>query len=127
MTTMRDLVQKHVPNAIMSAPKRNKYGARKTVLDGMIFDSQAEARRYSELKLLEKAGEIKDLRRQVAFSCVVNGKEVCKYLADFTYTQDGRSVAEDVKGVETALFRLKSKLVDACLGVKIKISKARRA
>ena len=124
---MRQLVQKHVPNAPLSAPKRSKYGNRKTVLDGMVFDSAGESHRWAELKLLERAGQIHDLRRQVEFSCEVNGHLVTKYLADFTYTEDGQKVVEDFKSkpTETALFRIKAKLLFACHGIVIKITRSK--
>lgn len=125
MTTMRDIVAKHVPNAPFV--KRSKYRNRKTTVDGLVFDSMAEAKRYGELKLLERAGEIKGLKRQVVINCVVNDRQICKYLADFTYQRsNGEHVAEDVKGFETALFRLKAKLVEACQGIKIQLVKVRR-
>ena len=53
---------------------RNKYGNKKTVVDGITFDSRKEAKRYQELKLLEKAGEIKDLRRQVKYELIPSQK-----------------------------------------------------
>lgn len=102
-----------------NAGKRPKYGNKKTVLDGEEFDSQLEARRYAFLKLMEKAGEIKDLQRQVRFELIpsvkhtetvqlkTKTKEVERtdqlgiyYTADFTYTiaSDGTKVVEDVKG-----------------------------
>ena len=128
MTTMRQLVQKHVPAALLPVAKRSKYGNRKGVeLDGIKFDSIAEAKRWSELTLLQRAGEITDLKRQVVINCIVNDQPICKYIADFTYQKStGESVAEDVKGFETALFRLKAKLVRACTGTVIQIVKVRR-
>jgi hypothetical protein len=125
MTTMRQLVQKHVPNAPLSAPVR-KYKNRITFVDGLRFDSAAEARRWSELKLLERAGDITNLKRQVQFACEVNGEPVCKYIADFTYSRGKEHIVEDTKGVETALFRLKAKLMHACHGVTVQLGKVRR-
>jgi hypothetical protein len=125
MTSMRAIAAKHFP-ASQLAPKRSKYGNRKTVLDGMVFASAAEARRWSELKILERAGDIADLKRQVPFACEVNGEIVTKYIADFTYTRGPDHIVEDTKGVETALFRLKSKLMHACHGVTVQLGKVRR-
>ena len=97
----------------------HKYNAKKTVVDGVTFDSTAEARRYGELKLLERAGEILNLELQPVFVLQdgfkgQDGKRVraVKYIADFRYFDVGTSavVVEDVKGMETAVFRLKRKI-----------------
>ena len=95
---------------------RNKYGAVKTTLDGYTFDSKREAARYGELKLLEKAGEIQNLTVHPSYQIVPGyyiGEEWIRpvhYEADFQYEEDGELIAEDVKGVQTALFKLKAKL-----------------
>ena len=91
----------------------NKYKNRKTKVDNIVFASAKESRRYLELKLLQKAGEISDLRLQTRLPIVVNGKKVCDYLCDFSYMENGKFVFEDVKGVRTALYQLKKKLVKA--------------
>ena len=102
--------------------RRNKYGvapkADRTV-DGILFDSKKECLRYGELKILQKVGEITELELQPKFSCVVNGKKVCKYIADFRYTTPSGEVIEDVKGVKTTVYRLKKKLVEALFGIEI--------
>lgn len=99
---------------------RSKYHARKTEVDGYVFDSRAEARHYSELALLEKAGEIFDLECQPKFDITVNRKHICNYFADFQYvTSDGDKIVEDVKGVRTGVYRLKKKLVEALYGIEI--------
>ena len=99
----------------------SKYRAVPTVLDGIRFASKKEASRYSELKLLEKAGNIAELRRQVVFPISVNGIHVCKYVADFTYYDDRRDyVVEDVKGVKTRMYALKKKLLLAARGIEIR-------
>lgn len=107
--------------------RRSKYGAVKTTVDGIVFASKAEARRYSELRLLEKAGEIRGLRMQPAFALYVpHGhvqKRVGSYVADFEYqalTPKGWTyVIEDVKGVATALYRWKKKHFEAEYNMKI--------
>jgi hypothetical protein len=85
----------------------------------------AEANRYKELKLLQAHGSIRNLELQPSFPIVVNGVKVGKYLADFRYErEDARgwvSVTEDVKGMETAVFRLKAKLVKALYGLTIEL------
>ena len=101
---------------------KNKYRAIKTVgADGRTYDSKLEAKRASELQLMEKAGEIKDLSYQNAFPLVVNGALICKYICDFSYRKDGKFVVEDVKGVKTSIFNLKAKLFKALYGYEISI------
>ena len=99
----------------------SKYRNVKTVVDGITFHSKREANRYLELKLLVKAKEISNLELQPKFPCVVNGILVCNYLADFRYTdlKNGLLVIEDTKGMKTALYKLKRKLMLACHGIDI--------
>ena len=99
----------------------SKYGAKRTEVDGIWFDSKAEARRYATLATLERAGKIADLRLQPPFKCIVNGKSICTYRADFSYVEGGHVVVEDVKGVQTAALKLKRKLVEALHEVTIKL------
>ena len=96
---------------------RRKYGNRKTTIDGITFDSKREAARYRQLKALEQAGEIADLELQPRFVLLdtftdSHGKrhQAITYVADFQYTEGGRIVVEDAKGVETAVFKIKRKL-----------------
>ena len=94
----------------------NKYGASKTIVDGIRFDSSKEAEHYSSLRLLERAGLISDLKLQPvfvlqdAFNC--NGKKyrAIKYIADFMYKRDDRIIVEDVKGDKTDVYKIKKKL-----------------
>lgn len=99
--------------------KRSKYGAKKTVIDGITFDSQAEAARYGVLKIVQVSGLITDLRLQVPYQITVNGKKVCRYVADFVYSENGKEVVEDVKGMKTPVYNLKKKLMEAVFGVVI--------
>jgi hypothetical protein len=92
----------------------NKYNARSVAIDGHRFASAAEGRRYATLVALERAGRIAGLELQPRFDCVVAGVKICAYVADFRYRRDGAEVVEDVKGVRTALYRLKRKLAEAC-------------
>lgn len=120
-----------------------KYGNKKTEVDGFVFDSKAEANHYLELKLREHAGEIFALELQPSFLCVVNGKRICIYKADFRYKEytptetirtiekDGsvtakeieftgfKSVVVDVKGFKTKEYILKKKLVEALFNITI--------
>lgn len=107
----------------------SKYRNKMVMVDGIRFDSMAEAYRYRELVLLEKAATISELETQVPFDVQINGSRICKYYADFSYVvNDGRVVAEDVKGVETALFKLKWKLVKALYpDVEFRLIKAKRS
>ena len=99
----------------------NKYRAVKTVVDGIRFDSKAEAQRYRDLSLLCFAGNIASLEWQVSFPLVVGDVTICSYVADFRYTSvpSGEIVVEDVKGVCTPVYRLKKKLVRALYGFEI--------
>jgi hypothetical protein len=101
--------------------KMTKYNAVKTEVDGFVFASKAEARRYSELKLLEMAGDIYNLTLQPIFSITVNNKHVGKYIADFQYqvSKTDKMIVEDVKGVKTPVYRLKKKLVEALYNITI--------
>jgi len=100
--------------------KRHKYRAVPTTVDGIRFPSKAEARRYGELKILESAGKITNFQLQPEFPIKINGKLVCTYRADFIYFTPQQRVIEDVKGVRTAVYKLKKKMVEAYYpGVKI--------
>lgn len=98
----------------------NKYGARKTPCGEHIHDSAREAARCGDLRLMEKGGLIADLLNQPIFRIEVNGVHVCDYKADFSYWENGDTVIEDVKGVRTAVYRLKRKLMKAAHGIAIR-------
>jgi len=117
---------------------KHKYRAVKTTIDGITFASKREAKRYSELKILEKAGYITHLELQPEYQITINGAKICRYIADFRYftvRQKGKTllknskgelttatmtgdkegqVVEDSKGFKTPIYRLKKKLVEAC-------------
>jgi len=119
----------------------NKYKNNKTVVDGIVFDSRKEASRYRELKILESAGSISDLKCQEKFVLipaqrepdiigvrggVKKGKVIekeCSYLADFVYEKDGQTVVEDVKGYKNGsaynTYKIKRKLMLYLYGIKI--------
>lgn len=97
----------------------NKYRAQKTQVDGITFDSKREARRWQELKLLERAKEIWKLERQVTFELRVKSILICKYRADFVYHDKTGQIVEDVKGVRTDAYRIKRNLMSAIYGIKI--------
>jgi hypothetical protein len=108
-----------------SKPRTSKYGNTKVEADGLTFDSKREYSRWRDLQLLERAGEIKNLQRQVPFPLLVDEQLIGKYIADHVYydTRTQSKVIEDVKGVETALFKWKAKHVLAQYKVKILIVK----
>ncbi len=88
--------------------RRNKYNNIKTYIDGIKFDSKKEAVRYQDLKLMEKGKIITDLQLQYKFKFPPG----FAYIADFLYKENGQWIAEDVKGVQTAVFRLKKKCME---------------
>lgn len=120
----------------------SKYHAKKVVRGGKTFDSAKEARRFGELSLLQKAGEISDLRTQVKYVLipaqrepdtvgkrggVIKGRLIereCAYIADFVYKRNGVEIVEDVKGYKDstayALFVVKRKLMLFVHGIQIK-------
>lgn len=102
----------------------SKYHARKTVVDGITFDSRREASRYEVLKGMESRGEIKDLRLQVRYELIPkHGKNrAVFYIADFVYVQDGEEVVEDCKGYRTEIYKLKKKIFEWRYGKEIKES-----
>lgn len=106
---------------------RNKYGAKPTIVDNIRFHSKRESERYLELKLLERANKIRDLIRQPKFPIHAEGKKICTYIADFTYWDNDKNcmVVEDVKGCDTALSRIKRKLVEAIYAIEIEIIRTR--
>ena len=120
--------------------KGNKYGNRKIAFDGQTFDSKKEMRHYTELLLLEKAGKIKDLQRQVKFQLIPAQREPdiigpkgghkpgkliereVSYVADFVYTdlQTGQTVVVDTKGFRTKEYTIKRKMMLYFHGIRIK-------
>lgn len=97
----------------------SKYKAKPTIVDNIRFASQKEAKRYGELKLLQMAGKISDLKLQVPYSIDINGVHVCKYIADFVFVENGEQTIEDTKGVKTDVYRIKRLLMWAVNGLEI--------
>ena len=117
---------------------RRKYGNKKVVVDGMIFDSKKEGFHYRELSLLQKAGAISDLKRQVKFVLIpaqrepdrkgpkggtIKGKLLereVSYYADFVYRDSsGKLIVEDTKGMRTTDYIIKRKLMLYMLGIRV--------
>lgn len=108
--------------------RRSKYNAVRTIVGEHAFHSKREAEAWVYLKRREAQGEIHSLKRQVPFKLTAFGVSgepiyVCTYLADFQYfdVNRGATVTADSKGVRTALFNLKAKMVKACFGVDIEV------
>ena len=124
---------------------RAKYGNKKAVIDGITFDSKKEAQRYTELKLLEKAGKITGLQLQREFELIPEQREKtdqiytkgsnkgrfkpgkllerkCSYVADFVYwdLENNCMVVEDAKGMRTKEYIIKRKLMLHIYGIRIK-------
>lgn len=123
--------------------RRRKYGNKKVTIGGMVFDSKKEAKRFEELFLMEKAGEISGLRRQVKYVLIPAQREFldeiyargekkgenkpgrllereCTYIADFVYYKDGEVIVEDTKGFRTKEYIIKRKLMLYMHHIRIK-------
>lgn len=105
--------------------RRGKYGAIRTEVDGISFMSRAESRRYVELRARYQAGEIGDLVLQPKYPIVIDGQHICWVILDFSYYElpSNRFVIEDVKGVDTAISKLKRKLFENYYGMKVEVIK----
>ena len=110
--------------------RMNKYGAKKLIIDGETFDSRMEARRWRELRLIQRAGEIDGLQRQVKYVLIPAQRDgtghvierPVSYIADFVYrdARTGEQVVEDVKGARTKEYIIKRKLMMWVHGIRIK-------
>lgn len=111
-------------NPVPITSRVTKYGNKPTIVDNIVFDSVAEAKRYNELKLFEKGGAILDLHLQPEFPLIVGEDLVCTYIADFSYRDPihKRLVVEDVKSsaTKTRAYRIKVKLLKALTGIIVR-------
>ena len=119
----------------------SKYNSKKVIVDDIKFDFRKEANRWFELRMLERAGKISNLQRQYKFVLIptqieqyerygktgkrlLDGQRViekeCAYYADFVYYEDGKLVAEDVKGFRTEVYKIKRKMMLEKYGIRIK-------
>lgn len=107
-------------------PKQSKYKNQKIIVNKIKFDSKKEEKRYQELLLMQKAGLITDLKRQVPYILVPafnsNKKRYrnMRYIADFTYKQNGKEIVEDAKGYRTEVYKIKKKLMAYIYQIEIK-------
>lgn len=122
---------------------RRKYGNQQITVDGIRFDSKKEAIRFQQLRLLERAGKISGLQRQVKFVLIPAQRESCSeiytkgtkkgcrkpgrllekecsYIADFVYCENGKAVVEDAKGFRTEVYKIKRKLMLERYGIQIR-------
>lgn len=106
--------------------KKSKFNAKKTIVDGITFDSAWEAKRYSQLKILEKIGDISNLSLQVKYPIHVNNELICNYIADFVYEHNDSIIVEDAKGFLTPEYKLKKKLMKAIYGIEIFETKTKK-
>ena len=108
------------------ARKHQKYCNRVTETEDGRFDSEAEYRHWCHLKIRQRVGEIKDLRRQVVFelapAVVIQGRKrpALRYVADMVYVEDGETVVADVKGAVTPEYRIKRHLMASVHGIEVK-------
>lgn len=107
-------------------PSVGKFGNQKTHRRGMCFDSIKEADRYDQLLLLEKNGEVRNIRRQFVYDLRVNGILIGTYKADFVYDElrkgEWVEVTEDVKGYPNDRWPMKKKLMKACHGIDVRVT-----
>ena len=106
--------------SLPEAPKKNKFGAKPTVVDDIRFDSALEAKRWSTLQLMQRAGMISHLDRQKPYPLVVNGNLITTYIADYVYQENSFTIVEDAKGKRTPAYKLKVKLMKAIYGIVIR-------
>ena len=118
-------------NDAHKATKQRKYRNVRATIDGITFDSRAEAHRWGELTLLQRAGHISDLKRQVGFTLApavrlgTRMKPALKLIVDFQYLDEhtGKLVLEDTKGVVTEAWRIKVHLLKDKYGMEVRLTK----
>lgn len=116
----------------------SKYHSKKVTVNGVTYDSKKENKRHCELLLLQRAGAITELQRQVEFELIPVQREPdtvgvrggirkgrviehkCSYVADFVYYENGKKVVEDTKGIKTKDYIIKRKLMLHVYGIRIK-------
>ena len=111
-------------NSTQKTPKTNKFNAKKVTVGDITYDSKLEYERHCELAMLEVAGKIAELKRQVEYVLIPKseyGREI-KYVADFQYIENGKLIVEDVKSnpTKTRLYALKKRLMAEKYGIKIR-------
>lgn len=123
MGSITQLTTNPVPAPIAGVPAPRKYRNEPCEVDGLRFDSKHEADVWRQLRGRELAGEIRGLRLQVPYACVVNGIHICDYVADFAFTEGAALVVADAKSEATRklpVYRLKRRLMQACHNLEIR-------
>lgn len=116
----------YLASTTVSKKQKSKYNNRKTTIGNLTFDSRKEADRYLTLKALQRVKKISDLQTQVEFELLPRIKfkgrmeRAVKYIADFTYWEDGQYIVEDVKGVRTDVYKLKRRLMKHVHNIEIR-------
>ena len=116
------------PEEYLKKPKNSKYRNKKIINQHGVFDSKKEANRYAELALLERAGMISDLKRQIKYELIPaqfdkQGRHIERsvtYIADAVYTENGKTIVEDTKGLKTDAYIMKRKLMLHIHGIKLR-------
>lgn len=107
--------------------KKNRFNVspvEERTLGGVVFASKKEMKRYAELQLLQRAGEVQDLELQPEFRVSINDQHFCTYTADFAYTEKGQRVIEELKSTGTAkdaAYRLRKKAAELFYNIKVKV------
>ncbi len=100
-------------------PRHGKFNAIAVETEHGRFDSKMEYQRFLQLDLMQRAGVISDLKRQIRYPLVIGDTLVCTYIADFVYDENGRTVVEDSKGFKTREYLMKKNLMKKVLGIEI--------
>ncbi len=107
------------PSAPKKGGRHSKFNAIAVDTEHGRFDSKLEYQRFLELQLMERAGLISDLRRQIKYPLVLGNTLVCTYIADFVYCENGVEVVEDSKGFRTREYLMKKNLMKKIHGIEI--------
>jgi len=105
---------------VNNTQKKSKYGNKKVEFNGVVFDSKKELAHYLTLRMMEKAGAISDLKTQVSFELNPGGTHSLKYMADFTYIENGVLQVVDAKGYRTRVYLKKKRLMKQVWNIEIK-------
>jgi hypothetical protein len=101
-------------NKVMWYQTKSKYHNKSSVYDGYYYASKLEAGHAQNLDILKKAGKVKKWERQIPIDLMANGVKICRYYCDFkVWWKDGRVTLEETKGIETDVYRIKRKLLEA--------------
>jgi len=120
-------VKKYFQGNVDKLKNKNRFNVspvEERTMGGIVFASKKEMKRYAELRLLQRAGEVQDLELQPEFRVSINGEHYCTYTADFAYTEKGERVVEELKSTGTAkdaAFRLRKKAAELFYGIKVRM------